>query len=401
LVLACGLTACGDDDDSGSSKPHGMKDAGGGSHHEDAGDSTDAATDAASGDAAMMIVDAGPPPAADLDELIGLGIADYLGKAKPTKHETITGQAGVAEGSVVYDFDEKDGPVCFRGAPYNASILDQGSDNLMIYMQGGGACLSLICQATTEATPRGVPKLGVLDTTDDDNPVGSWNILYVPYCDGSVFGGDLDYVNPDDDTDVRKHHGVKNFSAALDLAIEHFPHPKKVLLTGSSAGGWGTIYHRALVRHVYPDAQISVFDDAGIGFSVNSDYVSSEWGSAKRSRPPSCKECQTDANLSQYVKYLLEHDPGTVVGDFSAWEDSVIMQFTFTSNPQTFRMHLQDATDIPAKAYPDRYKRFFINGSMHTTLLNAFHTTKVGDVNVSDWLGMMIDRDPKWKDEIE
>jgi hypothetical protein len=101
------------------------------------------------------------------------------------------------------------------------------------------------------------------------------------------------------------------------------------------------------------------------------------------------------------VKYLLEHDPGTVVGDFSAWEDSVIMQFTFTSNPQTFRMHLQDATDIPAKAYPDRYKRFFINGSMHTTLLNAFHTTKVGDVTVSEWLGMMIDRDPKWKDEIQ
>jgi hypothetical protein len=134
---------------------------------------------------------------------------------------------------------------------------------------------------------------------------------------------------------------------------------------------------------------------------VNSSFVADEWGSAQRSRPPSCKECQTDPNLSPYVKYLLEHDPGTVVGDFSAWEDSVIMQFTFTSDPAKFRMHLQDATDIPARAYPERYKRFFINGSMHTTLLNAFHTTKVGDVTVSEWLGMMIDRDPKWKDEIE
>src|SRR4051812_902422 len=136
VSLTFGLVACGDDDDSGNSKPkpHKVKDAGG-SSHADAGDTADAAgeTDAA------ISVDAGPPPPADLDELLDLGIADYLGKAKPTKHETITGSAGVADGSIVYDFDAKDGPVCFRGAPYNASLLDQGSDNLLIYMQGGGA----------------------------------------------------------------------------------------------------------------------------------------------------------------------------------------------------------------------------------------------------------------------
>lgn len=355
-----------------------------------------------------QVQDSGPPDAghaplerADLQELLDIGIDKYLGAAEPIGSEMISGVSGVNDGSIVYDFDPADGPVCLRGAPYNVSLLDQGSDNLVIYLQGGGACVSLLCRATTEAMPRGVPKRGVLDPEDGENPVGTWNILYVPYCDGSVFGGDLDFEDPNDAMGVRLHHGQRNFAAALDLALEHFPNPKKVLLAGSSAGGWGTIYHRALVRSQYPDAELSVFNDAGIGFSVNMPFVADEWGSGPFARPASCADCQTDANLSPFVKYLLEHDPSTVVGDFSAWEDSVIMSFTFNSDPAVFRKLLKDETDIPAGAFPERYKRFFIAGSMHTTLMSGFHTTQVNGITVADWLGMMIERDPGWVELIE
>src|SRR5262249_8304870 len=91
LIFTCGLVACGDDESGGGK--HAMKDAGGSSRHDDAGDA-DAASDAD----IVMTVDAGPSPTADLDELLDMGIADYLGKAKPTKHETITGNASVADG---------------------------------------------------------------------------------------------------------------------------------------------------------------------------------------------------------------------------------------------------------------------------------------------------------------
>jgi hypothetical protein len=382
LLVCAALAACGDSADAkpkSSGHPSDKKGA-------DAGAQSDAATK--------------PVPRADLKELLDLGIDEFLGTAKPTGSETIHGVSGVTDGSVVYDFDPADGPVCLRGAHYNVSLLDQGSDNLVIYLQGGGACVSILCQSTTEATPRGVPNLGVLDINDSDNPIAKWNIVYVPYCDGSVFGGNNDFDNPSDTMGIRHHHGQRNFSAALDLALQHFPHPKKLLLAGSSAGGWGTVFHRALVRSQYPDAEISVMDDAGIGFSVNSDYVAGEWGS-KRYRPPSCDACTTDQNLSPFVKYLLEHDPGTVVGDFSSWEDAVIMRFTFNSDPASFRMLLQTETDIPAQAFPDRYKRFFVNGSAHTSLLSGFHTTQVGGVTVAHWLQMMINRDPGWVDQLE
>jgi hypothetical protein len=247
-------------------------------------------------------------PRADLQELLDLGITQYLGVAKPTNMETISGAQGVADGSLVYDFDPKDGPICLRGASYQASVLDQKSDNLMIYLQGGGACVSVICSATTEATPRGVPARGIMDTKDAENPVASWNIVYVPYCDGSVFGGDGDFT---DAMGTRYHHGQRNFSAALDLALKHFPNPKKVLLAGSSAGGWGTVYHRGLVRSQYPMAELTVLNDAGIGFAVNNPLVADEW-TATRHRPPSCAECQTHLHMSYFVRYMLAHDAGTL-----------------------------------------------------------------------------------------
>ncbi len=380
------LVAC---DDSDASKTGGVEGEDGG-------------LDAGRGDSGAEVdaSEPAPPPRADLQELLDLGIAEFLGAAEPIASETITGAAGIAEGSVVYDFDPEDGPVCLRGAPYHVSVLDQGSDNLLIFLQGGGACVSILCQASTEAMPRGVPLRGVLDVGDADNPVADWNIVYVPYCDGSVFGGDNDFEDPNDAEGVRLHHGQRNFSAALDLALEHFPDAQKVLLAGSSAGGWGTVYHRALVRSQYPDAELTVLNDAGIGFSVNSNFVADEWG-ATRYRPPSCEECQTHVHMSYFVRYHLEHDPATVVGDFSSWEDATIMRFTFNTDPAAFRALLMAETDIPAQAFPDRYKRFFIDGAQHTALQGAFHDTQVDGVTIAQWLGQMIDRDPAWGERME
>jgi hypothetical protein len=334
-------------------------------------------------------------PAADLTELLDLGITEYLGAAEPIAMETIQGVPDVADGSIVYDFDPADGPLCLRGASYSVSVLDQSSENLMIYLQGGGACVSVICASTTDVTLRGVPVRGILDTNDPENPVAGWNVLYVPYCDGSVFGGDGDFTNPTDAMGTRYHHGQRNFAAALDLALKHFPDPKKILLAGSSAGGWGTIYHRGLVRSQYPNALLTVINDAGIGFAVNNATVADEW-SATRHRPPSCELCQTHTHMTYFVKYMLEHDPATWVGDFSSYGDSVIRRFTFTSDAAAFKDVLLQETDMLAQAFPDRYKRFFIAGESHTTLLTAFHTNVTDGVTFAQWVGKMIDRDPSW-----
>ncbi len=385
-LLAALLLGCGDDGDGagdGVDRDGGAAaDAGGAPAGEDAG----------AGD--EMAVPAGE---LDLSELLELGIEEYLGAAEPIGSEMISGGGGVADGSIVYDFDPADGPVCLRGDPFHMSVLDQGSENLVIFLQGGGACLSFLCAASTTAEPRGVPQLGVLDTGDERNPVRDWNFVYVPYCDGSVFGGDN---RIEDEDEPRIHHGQRNFSAALDRALEHFPDAKRVMLAGSSAGGWGTIFHHALVRSQYPDAELTVMNDAGVGLAVNRSFIVSEWGS-DRYVPPSCEECDSSFHLTPLQRYLLEHDPEARVGVFSSWEDSTIRSFTFSSSGETFRTLLRDQTDIPAMAFPERYKRFFIDGAQHTALQSAFHTTQIDGVPLSEWLGLMIERDEAWVELME
>jgi hypothetical protein len=85
------------------------------------------------------------------------------------------------------------------------------------------------------------------------NPIGDWSIVYVPYCDGSVFTGDHDV----DDASfpfgsVRFHRGLRNLSAAMDLAHTTFPHASRILLAGSSAGGAGaSVFAPFLARFLY------------------------------------------------------------------------------------------------------------------------------------------------------
>ena len=80
------------------------------------------------------------PSASPFAELISQGLTRYLGAAKPA--ETVEGG-----GYVTWHFDPADGPMCLRGAPFAATARDGDSDKLIVYLQGGGACWSDLCQA--------------------------------------------------------------------------------------------------------------------------------------------------------------------------------------------------------------------------------------------------------------
>ena len=56
----------------------------------------------------------------------------------------------------------------------------------------------------------------------------------------------------------RYHHGLKNLSASIDVIASTFPAPDRILLTGNSAGGFGTDYMLPLVRKLYPDTPIDL-----------------------------------------------------------------------------------------------------------------------------------------------
>lgn len=292
------------------------------------------------------------------------GLTRHLGAAAPIE-EDVSGDV------TTFTFDPADGPMCMRGAEFRASVRETESEDLLIFLQGGGACWSDFCLAVT-AAPAGIPRTDLLRATQE-NPLGGWDVLYVPYCDGSLFAGEADVDEDGDGVADRFHHGLANLSAALTMAALRFPAPRRIALAGSSGGGFGTILAAYLVRYVYPGVPIDVLNDAGIGVVRGDDpafaaRILDEIG-ARAFIPDDCEGCIADGHVTELVRYLLDRDPQLRVAAISSWYDYVVSQVFLMSTPEAFRAAVDAETTALAEAHPDRYRRFLFDGEAHTALL--------------------------------
>jgi hypothetical protein len=333
-------------------------------------------------------------------DLRAKNVDKYVGKASLADHSTN------AEGDVVYNFDPSQGPICYLGDQYHVVVRDAQSDNLIIFLQGGGACWSTLCQATTTAGTT-IPGLGILGRDASKNPVGDWNIVYAPYCDGSVFAGDNDMTGP---AGQEWHfHGLANLTAAIDVAKSVFPNPKRILLAGTSAGGYGTLTGAGVTRLLYPHTQLDVFNDAGLGLSnpqnpVMLATVKNDW-KFDQFVPDSCTACQ-DGPLTAIIGWGLEADPTLRVAGFSSYGDSVIGGVFLGLQPNDFKSLLLAETDKVHAKFPDRFERFFIAGTQHTVLMSlpsnpVLYDTPVDGVSVQEWTGKMLAGDADWVDRMQ
>src|SRR5207302_1776982 len=152
--------------------------------------------------------------------------------------------------------------ICLHGTDYETSLHRAASNKVLLYLEGGGACWDAFTCANglAKLTANGAQGTGILDTTNATNPFADWNIVFASYCDGSVFSGNniADY-----DGTQTYHHGIQNLSAAVSLMLREFPHPERIVVSGSSAGGYGTYSGYSVTRVAYPDTPILVLDDSG------------------------------------------------------------------------------------------------------------------------------------------
>jgi hypothetical protein len=151
-----------------------------------------------------------------------------------------------------YRFDTQDGegPLCLDGTPFAVDTRVRDPSRVVVYFTGGGACWSGMpsCAARVSATPS--DDTGIFADSYQaesgepiENPLAEWSMMVVGNCDGSFFGGDNDVPDPSFTwgRGVRHYRGVRNATAALDLAHQLFPLPDKVLLAGTSAGAYGVL----------------------------------------------------------------------------------------------------------------------------------------------------------------
>ena len=330
---------------------------------------------------------------APFQELFDQGVDRYLGEFSPMM--STVGDDGVTE----YVFGAGEGgPQCLRGGEYRMATRDGAGDELMIFLEGGGACTSAFCAATEEASNEQIRLgFGILSSTDMENPASDFDVAYFPYCDGSVFSGDQDYDDDGDGTPDRFHRGVQNTSAGLDVVAAAYPAPSLILLTGNSAGGYGTNYALPLVRKLWPDVPIRMLNDSGVGiaFPGYTAAVSTEWNSLAF-LPASCPDCiDADGHTTNYHIYQLDQDPDLLTGFMSTEQDSVIADTFIGIGGPAFEEALRMEMPEIEAAHPERFRSLIADGNAHTFIQRAFDLA-VGGTTIRDWVADMLANNSDW-----
>jgi hypothetical protein len=362
-----------------------------------------------------------------LEELADAGVNKYLGDFTPVSSQD------VGDGWTKHSFDPDggDGPICIAGTDFSAFTRAGNPAKLLIMLQGGGACWQDFyrCNIFAEAQEPPVARIGIWDFDSKDNPFADYSIVYMPYCDGSVFGGDNDVVDANfPGGPVRFHRGLRNVSAGMDLAKATFPHASRITVAGSSAGGVGAAaFTPFLARFLYGNTvqHLTVFNDAG-PIAINlaaADAVAArdaDWQFAQF-YPASCTECSATGQQTEIVKWRLDNDSTIREAFYETDGDATNIGFASANLPGFFdplppiipfpsglsqtqyRALILETHGALNAAHPDRYKRFIVSGdSSHTALQSSrFYTFDADGVPLNEWTDDFVSPRPFWVDIVE
>jgi hypothetical protein len=273
------------------------------------------------------------------------------------------------------------------------STRDGASEELLIFLQGGGACGPTSCQAV----PVGLPlfNVGILSTDSTSNPVADFDLGYVPYCDGTFFTGDRDLDSDGDGNNDRFFRGIQNLSASLDVISGTYPAPTRIVLAGNSAGGFAVHYALPLVRKLYPEVPIDLINDSGVGISNpgTQESLLEYWNSAAF-LPAGCDTCiGDDGNLTGYHQYQLYEDKNVRMGFISSTGDEVVTGSSI--DPAVFGAELIAAVAELEEAHPKRFRSLISFSEEHTFIIKQFDFV-IGDTSVRNWVTDMLEGSEEW-----
>lgn len=348
-------------------------------------------------------------------QLHDAGVDKYLGQFTPASSTPI------GDGWTRHDYntDGGNGPVCIAGAPYSVFTRAGDPSKVLIFEQGGGACWQDFYNCNVVVENNALPpfpqvdQAGIWNRSNPGNPFADYSVVYMPYCDGSVFSGDNDVVDASFPAGpVRFHRGLRNQSAGIDLAKATFPNATQITVAGSSAGGVGVAgFAPFLVRFKYANGvALTVFNDAG-PVAVNLDPSQEDAIAARAADwqfaqfyPASCNQCDEFGQATGIIDWRLTNDTTIreaiyetdgdltnrfflgLLGDQPAWRNLIVTEHGFLNED-----------------YPDRYKRFFVaNDTTHTALQTLrFYTYDADGVLLNEWTADFLANDPGWVDIVE
>jgi hypothetical protein len=304
------------------------------------------------------------------------------------------------------------------------------SKNLVVFFEGGGACWdNLTCTFPIAGLPPQVPQFfvpaiapatnpasydGIFRADQPANPVADWNMVYIPYCTGDIHSGSAtkQYTSvghpvlpvPPGTPITINHRGFDNFMVVLEWMRKNFDKPKNVLVTGSSAGGYGATVNSPWIGRAFSQAHLYVLADASQGVTTpawdtsnpgrgswNQQFAPWVFGSDAASVPGReflrrAAEGQPHAKVAQFTTAL----DGVQIGFYGVMKQFYGPGGTCPNSAvdwyqQMSRQLIADGNEV------GNYRYYVAGGDYHTLLRSpTFYSESSAGTTFAQWLDDML-----------
>lgn len=293
---------------------------------------------------------------------------------------------------------------CGNGTPTGIAVnLTNRSTDVVIYLQGGGACWEpgncYVIPTTTHFSDT-VDEAAVLnearqsnflfDRTRADNPFRDASFVYVPYCTGDLHGGTRQHTySAFGQTRTGHHVGALNVAAYLTRLVPTFQSAGRVWLAGASAGGFGAVINWWRVQQAFGAVRVDVLDDSGLLVDPGDGrYVTmrDNWG---LQFPPGCAGC--DAGFSGFLANTAGASGDSQLALLAYQQDGVIGLYFALSGAQ-----LEQRVNAMRAAMAPNQKSYQVPGNAHVLLGQNPLPRPDGGQLLTDWLARFAARDGGW-----
>ncbi|MBM4359148.1 MAG: pectinesterase [Deltaproteobacteria bacterium] len=299
--------------------------------------------------------------------------------------------------------------ICSRGTEFSFWVRPGKVNKLVIEFIGGGACWNqLTCsiagqifspdvEDVREAVAENMP-VGIYDHENPDNPVADWHHVIVPYCTGDIHWGDA-FVNYGGGVSIH-HRGATNAKAVLEWVYAGYAAPETILVTGCSAGSYGSAMWAPYVAEHYASSRLVQMGDSGAGIVTKQFFDESfpNWN-AEATFPswiatldPTRVDVKTLSLVDLYATLSNHYGQHRFSQYTTAFDDNQRFYYEAMGGKGSEWSELMFDSIAATEERASAFGSFIAPGEQHCILgYENFYTVNVGGVRFVDWLREYLD----------
>lgn len=303
---------------------------------------------------------------------------------------------------------------CGDGSETGAAINPGTSGRVVFYLEGGGACwdgqtcnfgqLATNVQSGFDGNDAAgyfaqFGERGIWDRNNDDNPFKDDSFVWVPYCTGDLHAGTVETNGYN-----VMHVGYNNVEAILQRVVPTFGDADSVVLTGTSAGGFGAILNFEHVQSLFQHIPVHLLVDSAP--PMTNEYIKQDFQDIQRAAwgldniiPDDCADCSDFHNT--FIHFATKYEDRNI-GLVSSYEDQTLLFFFGLGwNPigsMTGADYTNGLTEMLGNLIEnDNVRTYFVASDKHVFFYDSpLGNSEVGGTSLTTWIRGFLGEEESW-----